>query len=329
VTHGGDQPPVDAGGGARQRPVLGWRARLETLQRAIMRRPLVLAAMHVLHAYERGGGGMLAAALAYYALFTTVPALLLFVSLLGVLVEDAATRAQLIGALVDQLDPIEELSTTIIDDLAGTGRTGTVIGVLALLWGASGFYGALQGAMQRMFPGSRSRDVVQTRVRGILAVVLILGGMLVAVMAVLVLPFFSAWLADRCLDLEALDVPLIRQACRLDVVDVGALVAVAASIGVATLAALLVYVAVPPDGPSLRQALLPALIVGIAIGLLTSLFGLIAPFLVQQWLALGVVGSVFVALVWFNLVFQALLYGAAVARLRRDGDRARSGAPTL
>jgi membrane protein len=309
--------------------VLGWRARLEALQRAIMRRPLVLAAMHVLRVYDRGGGGMLAAGLAYYALFTTVPALLLFVSLLGVLVEDAATRAQLIGALVDQLDPIEQLSTTVIDNLAGTGRTGTIIGVLALLWGASGFYGALQGAMQRMFPGPRSRDVLQTRIRGVLAVVLILAGMLVAVVSVFVLPILSAWLTDRCLDLESLDVPLLRQACQVDVADVGPFVAVAASVGVASLAALIVYIAVPPDGASLRQAAVPAVIVGTAIGLLTSLFGLIAPFLVQQWLALGVVGSVFVALVWLNLVFQALLYGAALARLRRDRERARSGPPTL
>jgi uncharacterized BrkB/YihY/UPF0761 family membrane protein len=183
--------------------------------------------------------------------------------------------------------------------------------------------------MQRMFPGPLYRDVIRTRIRGILAVVLIFGGMLVAVVAVFVLPLLSAWLADRCLDLESLDVPLIRQACQLDLADIGALVAVAASIAVASLAALLVYVAVPPDGPSLRQALGPAVLVGIAIGLLTSLFGLIAPLLVEQWLALGVVGSVFVALVWFDLVFQVLLYGAAFARLQRDRDRASGVRPTL
>jgi uncharacterized BrkB/YihY/UPF0761 family membrane protein len=68
--------------------------------------------------------------------------------------------------------------------------------------------------------------------------------------------------------------------------------------------------------------------VGIIIGLLTSLFGWVAPLLVRQWLTLGIVGSVFISLVWFNLVFQALVYGAAFARLRRDRDRARSRYPS-
>jgi uncharacterized BrkB/YihY/UPF0761 family membrane protein len=145
--------------------------------------------------------------------------------------------------------------------------------------------------------------------------------MLAAVVAVFVVPFVSAWLDARCRELDALDVPLVAEACSLDFVNLGAAVAVLATIVVASLAVMLVYVAVPPDGPTLRQALWPAVIVGTAVGLFTALFGLIAPYLVRQWLALGIVGSVFIALVWFNLVFQALLYGAAFARLRRDRQR--------
>jgi uncharacterized BrkB/YihY/UPF0761 family membrane protein len=61
--------------------------------------------------------------------------------------------------------------------------------------------------------------------------------------------------------------------------------------------------------------------VGLVIGAFTSLFGWVAPLLVRQWVALGIVGSVFIALVWLNLVFQALIYGAAWARLHRDHDR--------
>ena len=49
------------------------------------------------------------------------------------------------------------------------------------------------------------------------------------------------------------------------------------------------------------------------------------------WLgvALGVVGSVFISLLWLYLVFQVLMYGAAFARLRRDRDRVRREAPRL
>jgi YihY family inner membrane protein len=309
---------------------VGWRARLESLQRSVLRRPIVVAVLDVLRAYDRGGGGMTAAALAYFAFFTTVPALLLFVSILGIIVEDSALRDQLVEALVDQLDPIRDLALSVIEGLADAGRTGTIIGILGLLWGASGFYGALQSAMQRMFPGPRSRDVLQTRIRGIVAVVIVLGGMLATVIAVVVIPLASSWLDSRCRDLgDIAPIPIVAQACRLDFVEIGAAIAVAATIVFASLAVLLVYVTVPPDGPSVRQAALPAILVGTAVGLMTALFGLLAPFLVQQWLALGIVGSIFIALVWFNLVFQAVLYGAALARLRRDRDRQRGGAPVL
>lgn len=310
-------------------PVLGWRGRLEGLQRSIMRRPAVLAVMDVTRAYDRGGGGMLAGSLAYFAFFTMVPALLLFVGLLGVLVEDRELRQQLLDGLVNQLDPIKEVASFLVSSLADTGRTGTIVGILGLLWGASGFYGALQGAMQRMFPGPGSRDFIRTRFRGILTVVIILGSMLAAVIVIFALPLVTEWLEGRCLVLNDLQNPLIDQLCAIDLGSVSGAVAVVATMGVAFLVALLVYVAVPPDGPSLHQAFWPAVVAGIGIGSLTSLFGWIAPLLVRHWLTLGIVGSVFVALIWFNLVFQVLIYGAAFARIRRDRDRTRLGPPSI
>jgi uncharacterized BrkB/YihY/UPF0761 family membrane protein len=307
--------------------VLGRRARLGAVQRNLRRHPLVMGVLDVMRTYDRGGGGMLAAALAYFAFFTVVPSLLLFVSLLGVLIEDRSLRDQLISSLVDQLDPISDVATVVIDGLADGGRTGTVIGVLGLLWGASGFYGALQSAMSRMFPGPGYRGFLQTRVRGILTVVLILGGMLAAVMLIFALPFLNQWLVARCAEMDGLAVALLEQACAADFGSISAIAAILATMVVAGLAALIVYVVIPPDGASLRQAFLPAALVGMAVGLFTSLFGVIAPLLVRQWLTLGIVGSVFISLVWFNLVFQALIYGAAMARLRRDSDRARLGPP--
>ena len=44
---------------------------------------------------------------------------------------------------------------------------------------------------------------------------------------------------------------------------------------------------------------------------------------------MGIVGSVFISLLWLYLVFQALMYGAAFARLRRDRDRVRQEVPHL
>jgi membrane protein len=309
--------------------VLGWRGRLESTQRSVMRTRPVLALLDVTRAYDRGGGGMLAGALAYFSFFTLVPSLLLFVSLLGILVEDAALRAQLIEGLVNQLDPIRDVAISVINGLADNGRTGTIVGVIGLLWGASGFYGALQGAMQRMFPGPGGRDFLRTRLRGVVAVVVVLGTLLIAVVVIFALPYLTAWLDRRCSELVPLDLALITSACSIDFGQVSSAIAVVGAMGVAFLAVLMIYIVVPTDGPTLREAFWPAVVVGLIIGALTSLFGWIAPLLVRHWLTLGIVGSVFISLIWLNLVFQALIYGAAFARIRRDRDRTRNGAPRL
>jgi len=294
-----------------------------------MRSSPLLGVNGVMRAYDRGGGGMLAGALAYFAFFTLVPALLLFVSLLGVLVEDKELRDQLIEGLVNRMDPIRDVATAVIDGLANSGRTGTIVGIIGLLWGASGFYGALQGAMQRMFPGPGGRDFFRTRLRGVITVVVVLGTLLIAVLIVFLLPLMTDWIERRCRALETLDLAVIEGACAIDFVQLSGAVTVVGTMGIAFLAVLMVYVVVPPDGPTFREAFWPAIIVGVIIGLFTSLFGWVSPLLVRHWLTLGIVGSVFIALVWLNLVFQALIYGAAFARIRRDRDRARSGPPRL
>jgi membrane protein len=329
VTGGGSAPPSSGDKPQDEVPVLAWRARLEALQRSVMRKPLVLGVMDGMRVFDRGGGGMLAGALAYFAFFTLVPALLLFVSLLGILVENESVREDLINGLVSQIEPIADIAEFIVNQIASAGRAGTIVGVIGLLWGASGFYGALQGAMQRMFPGPGGRDFLHTRLRGVITVVFILGAMLTAVVIIFALPLATEWLQARCVELNGLNEPLIDEVCSLDFSRLAWALAVVGAMAVAFLAALVVYVAIPPDGPTFRQAFWPAVVVGIVIGLFTSLFGLISPLLVRHWLAFGIVGSVFIALIWFNLVFQALIYGAAWARIRRDRDRTRNGPPSF
>lgn len=329
MTDGGRVPPEASDKPRREPPVLNWRGRLEALQRAVMRTRPMLAVMDVMRAYDRGGGGMLAGALAYFSFFTLVPFLLLFVSLLGVVIEDSALREQLVDGLVDQIGPIRDVATQVIDGLANSGRTGTIVGVLGLLWGASGFYGALQGAMQRMFPGPGNRDFLHTRLRGVVTVVVVLGVLVIAVVVIFALPFLTEWLNRRCIDLASLNSAIVTDACSIDFGQITSAISVIGAMGIALLAVLMIYIVVPTDGPTFRQAFWPAVIVGLVIGGFTALFAWISPLLVRHWLTLGIVGSVFIALIWLNLIFQALIYGAAFARLRRDRDRTRNGAPRI
>ena len=202
------------------------------------------------------------------------------------------------------MPPLQEVATSIVHNLAEGARVGSIIGFIGFVWGASGFYLAIDGAINRFFPAPRGRDPVMGRVRGVIAVA-------VVVLAVLAAFATSAGLSFvvTILDIHADGLlPILSP-----------LVAVAA----AWLVCLACYLLVPVRPPHWRAALVPAIVAGTAIGLLTSLFGALAPVLVQGFTGLGVIASVFIALVWLNWLFQAVLLGAAYARQRDAQQRHR------
>ena len=58
--------------------------------------------------------------------------------------------------------------------------------------------------------------------------------------------------------------------------------------------------------------------------MLTALFGLLTPLLIGALAGLGVIATVFGALIWLNFSYQILFFGAAWARVRRDREEAAS-----
>ncbi|MFN8621586.1 MAG: YihY/virulence factor BrkB family protein [Chloroflexota bacterium] len=261
--------------------------------------------MHsVLDTYNAAGGGLTASGLSYGALFAVVPGLLLIVSLLVIVVDNRTKREEVIAWLIHQVPPIADFAQQIVDNLADSARVGTIIGLVGFVWGASGFYLALEGAMERSFPGPRRRDPIMGRVRGVISVAVIVGAILATFVASTLVSFLPEEVLARVGDLAGIGSPLI-------------------AIVVASVVALIVYVMVPSDTPGWRAAFPAAVAAGIGIGLLTSLYTFLAPYLVGGFSALGTIAYVFGALIWFNWVFQILLYGAAWARLRRDRRHAR------
>jgi membrane protein len=258
--------------------------------------PGIRTVLAVNDAYSRAGGGLLASGLAFSALFAIIPGLLLVVSVLVVVVDDRASRQRAIDWLVEQVPPLRDVATSVVANLASDARIGSLLGLALFAWGASGFYLGLNGAIDRVIPGGRPRNPLLARVQAILGVALLVFAALAA--------FVLAGLAS--------------------VVSLGTwavVVSPLAAIAVATGLCLLVYLALPDDRPTLREAAPAAVGAGIGIGCLTAFFGALAPVLVQGFVALGVIASVFIALVWFNWTFQILLLGASYARLRRDAHR--------
>jgi YihY family inner membrane protein len=286
------------------RPGLSIRERLGATERRARRTPPVRALMTINDAYNAAGGGLLASGLAFSALFAVIPGLLLVLSVLILLAVDAETQQKFIHWITTQVPPLANVATELVTGVKDTARVGTVIGVIGFVWGASGFYLALENALGRFFPSRRGRDPIMGRIRSIVAVLLVVGGVLAAFGLNVVL---SLIVGDGLLTLLS---PII-------------------TVVAASLICLACYRLVPVEPPQLRDAAPAALLAGIFIGLLTALFGLIASLLFGGLLALGAtLASVFLALIWFGYTFQALLYGAAYARLRATAAR-QDGPPTM
>jgi len=292
-------------------PGLSLRDRLGVLKRRALRDPRVAEIQAVTSAVGEASGGLLAAGLAFNALFAIIPALLFMIGLLGFLIGDPARAQEIVESLVDRVPAVADLADAVLDQLVAGRGAFSIVGIVGVAWGASGFYGSLDETMRRMFPGGAPRSIIAQRIRGMVAVFGLVGAALAAVMATSVVSLLDA------VSILPEGIEWIRVLSTILMIVVFILVV------------LFTYLVVPTASPPLRAALPPALVAGVGIGLLTALFSVLAPFLVGRLSGLGLLATVFGALVWLRLIFEMLVYGAGWARIRRDRTRRKSTTPTL
>lgn len=250
------------------------------------------------------GAPLFAGALAFNAMFAILPGLMLLSGILGFVISDEATREQLLQDLIAKVPPLAPVFENSLAGVVQQRGSLTVIGFLGLLWGASNFYNAIDDVMRRMFTGSKPRDIVEKRLRGILTVF------------ILIVLFAGTVLMSGTWTTFVTTVGDMPGATLL--LTIGGPVVFTL---LCTLSVWLTFRLVPTAPPTWHEAWLPVVAAGTAIGLLTSLFTVLAPLLVGGLAAFGVLAAVFSAFVWLNLSFQLLLWGAAWARFRRDRFR--------
>ena len=287
------------------------RERAGVITRRIQRDSRARTIRDILAAFGEAGGSLLAAGLAFNALFAIIPATLALIGIIGFVVGDTVRAEEIVASLVERLPAISELVETLLDNLLRERSALSIIGVIGFIWGASGFYGSLDTAMRRLFPGGVARGAVEQRIRGVIAVLALVGAALASVLATGLLSVLERLL------------PVAGEVAGPRVLSV------AVTLPVFAFVVWLAYVIVPTAGPGPRLALLPALATGGVIAILTSLFGVLAPLLVGQLAGIGLLAAVFTALIWMRLVFELLIYGGAWARVRRDHARRKTEAPTL
>ncbi len=266
--------------------------------------PPVVTAGRVMARYGAVDGGLLAGGLAYAALTAIVPTILLTAGLLGLVVSDPARRDDAISLITAVLPPLHDLVTTTLTDAGQQAGALGILGAATLAWGASRFVLAFTGAVARVMGRSVRGGTVARNALAVAAVLLLPGAILAGAALAGVASFLG--LAESQGVVAAIGLAIN--------IALGFLPLVATIVVVA-----LAYRIVPTPSPDWRAVTIPAIAVGIALTVLLQAFVFLAPRLIGAAALLGTLATVFAALAWLALSFQAILLGAAWVTEREAG----------
>jgi membrane protein len=273
--------------------------------------PWVGATRTVLDTYGRAAGGLLANGLAFSALFAAIPTVLLVLGIAGwVGSGDASIREQVRDALVAALPPLADLITASVSAVTDGAALTSLIGVVGVLWTVGQLFVAVDVAFARIFSDEPERNAIRRTVRGFV-VVGMLSTMVVVIVASLALVAALDTLGGRQGSLARTVADLLGSAPVLALVAGAAIV-----VG---------YRKLPPRPPTWHALVIPAVLVGAILVLLSQVFTYLVPRLVGVAELAGPLASGFVALAWLSLSFQALLLGAAWVRVRNAGPPPPAG----
>lgn len=273
---------------ANPRPWEAWLARLLSVR-------AVRLVHGILNGYDSVGGGLLAGGLAYAALFALVPGVLLILGIAGAVLGDGRLHDAFVNNVVAVVPPLRDLLGPAVDELTDRAGSMTILGVIGLSWGSSRFYNDFEAAMAKVFGGVSQRGFVRKTLLGLLSV----GALGMVFVLVTILAGVRAYL-------DAAAGPGVRPIAGL----AGLLLDLAGPIGV-VLAIGAVYRFVPPRRPAWRTVVLPSIVVTAVLVGVARLFVLLAPQLIGAAALLGTLATVFAALAWLGISFQAILMGAA------------------
>jgi membrane protein len=259
--------------------------------------PAVQRVMGVMHAYDEAGGGLLAAGLAFNSLFALLPAILLLIGLAGLVLSDPARLASLISDLSARFPPLAIFFDTALTGMASGALANSVLGFVALAWGASRLYDSLDNAIARIFEGSIRRNPVQRGLRGILSVLIAVALGVAGFVGVSLVSGLAASIPDGVGPLATLAASVAGSV----VLNVLFFCAIAG----------LIYRYVPTRRPPWRAILRPAIVVGVAGAALTQFFTLLAPRLVGSLHVYGAFVALLATMLWLSFICQGLLIGAA------------------
>ncbi|MGH9345852.1 MAG: YihY/virulence factor BrkB family protein [Vicinamibacterales bacterium] len=261
-----------------------------------------------------------AAAIAYYALLSLLPFLLLVISMLGSVTADEADRIAVLTFVFRYFPTQLDFVTSQLDAFRQTRVQVGVAGGLALVWASLGVFGAITSAVNEAWGVEKQRSFLKHRLVSFLMLVAAGGVMLLALVAVSAVQVAQAsWFGEvlsRFQWLTALQTLTFRYLSTiLLIVGVG-----------------LVFYFIPNAKTRFRDVWVGAILTGLLWRVAFDGFAWYIGRNSQLTQIHGSIAAVIVFLLWIYVSAMILMYGveftAAYARLRRHRPDEMPAAPT-
>lgn len=260
----------------------------------------------------------LAAALTYYGVLAVFPALLAFVSLLGLIGDAEETTNDLINVLrgfapESMLDALREP----IDNLTKSPAAGLalVTGIVGALWSASGYVGAFSRAMNRIYAIREGRPF--WKLRPVTLAVTVLAIVVAVIAAVLIV--LSGPLAESVANSIGLGSAGLLA---WNILKWPILVLLAV-----LLLAVLYYATPNVQQPKFRWMSIGAVVALVVLVIASAGFAFYASNFSSYNETYGAIGGVIVFLLWVWIVNVALLFGAELDAELERGRQLQAGLP--
>jgi membrane protein len=111
-----------------------------------------------------------AASIAYYALFSLFPLLLILITVGSLLVQDPRIVQQIINWSIEAIPVSPEIIERNIDTVLEQRGTVGLVGLIGLLWSGTNVFTILSLNINRSFPGTTRRSILQHRLAGLIMV---------------------------------------------------------------------------------------------------------------------------------------------------------------
>jgi membrane protein len=261
-----------------------------------------------------------AASIAYYALLSLFPFLLLIISILGAIAADEMDRARVLGFVFRYFPTRLDFLTDQLDAFRAESLRIGVAGGLALVWASLGFFGAVTSAVNEAWGVEKQRSFWKHRLVSFLMLVAASTAMAVALLLVSFLQVAEASRVGQLLANAQWLVPLQTFAFRY-------LATLLLILGIG-----LVFYFIPNARTRFRDVWVGAILTGLLWRGAFSGFSWYLSHYQRLSLIHGSITAVVVFLLWIYISSVILMYGveftAAYARLRRHRTEQMPAAAT-